>query len=370
MPHTQYQVRVYSPTTGNLLAALTNWHFLELNREVNNFSSSVLSLNLNDAAVQHFLTDTIIEIWRRNENSSWYIEDTLFHRTGSKEITEQGIEIFISYGRGLLDLLHRRVLLYYANLAQTLKSGPGETVIKEFVNENCGSLATIANGRLKVGITLGLALEPDLARGTSWAGARAWQNVLEIIQEIAKVTSVDFDIIRTGSRVFEFRCYYPQRGVDRSASLLFSPRFGNMTNIFYTQSRAEEVTSVAVLGEGEESSRNVIIMSSNAIIDSPWNDIETTIDARNQPTITEMQSNSREQLEASKKAENFTFDVIQTDARRYGEPDEYWLGDIVKIDTGLGPILTKKLSKVQLVVSEGNETVDLEFSDVVGVITI
>jgi hypothetical protein len=319
-----------------------------------------LSIPGDDPRISLFTTDSFLEVRRRIPGEDWYTEAILMHQSPQSQITEGSRQLFTSYSRGLIDLIRRRELLYYANTPYTLKGGPGESVIKSFVNENAGALAT-SPPRLANGVTLGLSIEFDLARGLQWAGQRSWQNLLDTIQEVAGLTSVDFDVIKTGAQTFEFRCYYPQRGTDRTTSVNFSPTLANMLAPSYTVSRTEEITRVVVLGPGQETDRWVIVREGAAVADSPWRVIEATYDARKETTLLGLQAAGDAQLVKLQAQEAFTFQILQTAHAQYGR--DYFLGDIVS--AGFGDVATtKKITGVSFNIQDGRENVSMEFATV------
>lgn len=366
----RYVVRLYSATTGLLVAIIDNFRFLNIERYTNSYDIVTLGLDGNDPVCDLFTLDSIIEVWRRVDRigSDWYCESTALHRTAQHELTEGKLSIFTSYSRGLLDLLRRRILAYYANTAQTLKSGPGETVIKEFVNENAGPAAGGATTRLAIGLTPGLTIEASAGLGTVWSGSRSWLNLLETIQEVGALTSVDFTIERADNTSLNliFKTFFPQQGTDRSATLVFSPTLGNMVGPSYTLSRTEEVTRVIVLGQGQDNARASVVRQSADITDSVFNIIETSIDARNQTTIAGLQTAGDLHLLKSRKQASFTFNVLQIGAVQYGA--DYFLGDIVT--AGFGVISeVRKITAVKISLSEGRESISMEFSQYPPILT-
>lgn len=347
---------------------IVNWESLYYEKWVNNSHNYQLVLFADDPNVQFFTTDAIVEVWRQVKGSDWYRELVCFHRTEQYTLEENGKELFTSYGRGLNDLLSRRAILYYANTAFTLKQGPGETVMKELVTENAGPDADDAarrNTGTYSAITYGLSVAADNALGVEWKGAMAWRNLHDQLLEIALATSVDFEISRIGPLSFVFNTYYPQRGIDRTAGvnlLTFAPEFGNMTNITYARSRVEEANVVAVLGQGEEAARQVLVRVSAARSDSLWNTIEMTRDARNQPDVTSMQSTGDAALQETKAMETFTFSTLQTAVRQYGR--DYNVGDVVAAKYRAIQV-TKKIITAKVNVAKGREEVGLDFANTV-----
>jgi len=363
---TSYQLRVYDPWDGQPRAVITNWRTLHLERHVNTFDNMQLTLNEDAPEIQYFVLDAIIEVWRRLDRpgSTWYLETTLLHRTSQHDFTEGQNRIFTSYSRGLLDLIHRRNIEYFATTAQTLKGGPGETVIKEFVDENCGPGAN-SSLRLSTGIWTavipGLELEPNAGRGAIWKGAKAYENVLDVISEISLTTSVDFNIVRIAPLTFEFRCYFPQLGTDRSSYILFSPELANMTDIVHAVSRTEEANAIVVGGQGEAEDRRIFrMLNAETANDSPWNVIEVNRDGRSQPTVEELQTEAETAAKELAPQESYNFKVLQTDVRKYG--GEYFLGDKVRA-AYRGVETVKKITGVTIEMTEGRETIDLDFMD-------
>lgn len=354
----RYQIRLYN-ISGAQVAVLDNWDNLEINKNVNGFHDHVLQMDLDDERVQYFTTDALLRIMRRIPGESWYEEYCGFHRTPHKTISEKGKKQFVSYGRGLVDLLRRRSLGYYATSAFGIKSGPGETVMKEFVNENAGPGANNAL-RLSNGVTLGLSIEGDSGRGDNWFGQRSYRNLLELLQEIALATDVDFDVVYLGANLFEFRCYYPCLGTDRTTTVKFAPELGNMDQPNYSKSRTEEGNVVFALGSGEGTSRHTLVRSTAAVGDSPWNRSEIICDARQEDTYNALNTAALEALEAAQAREEFNFQVIQTPGLQYGK--DYFLGDLITARFE-DVISVKKIVGIKIQVSEGKERIAAEFAD-------
>lgn len=363
------QVRLYN-TSGALQAVFDDWRTLELQRRVGTYDLLTFGIDGADSRIPLFTLDSIIEVWRKLSytGAQWYREATLFHRTPSRQITERGTRIYTSYSRGLNDLLRRREIAYPASTTFTLKGGVAETVMKQYVEENAGPSALASLTRAANGAFTGFTVEPSAGRGAQWAGQRSYQNLLDVLQEISgALTSVDFDVVRTdvpgsGAATFEFRCYYPQLGTDRSATVKFATLFGNMQNPFYTLSRTDEVNRAIVLGAGQDSARRILTQDSVYTIDSPWNVIEKSQDSRQEDTLTGLIAAANAVLESGKPQEQFTFAVLQTAAYQYGR--DYFLGDIVSAAFDSDISTTKKITGVTLNISEGKEDIQVTFSDV------
>lgn len=355
----QYLMRLYDHT-GTQVAIIDNLKNLEIEHTLNSFSSHVINIDGRHPRVSSFILDYFVEIQRKLYGGNWYTEYIGFHRTSQRQITEGRHRIFTSYGRGLLDLINRRCIMYPATSGYTLKGGPGETVIKQYVNENISSGANNPVRWNPLG-SLGIGIEPDLAQGLYWAGQRTARNLLEVIQEISSITSIDFDIIWTPRTAnFMFKTYYPQRGTDRRHYMAFDPLLGNMINPSYTYSRTEEATVVIVLGSGTGLNRKHLMRQGATLYDSPWNSIEITKDARNEDSVASYITEGDEALAEASPKESFTFEVLQTADSLYGR--DYFIGDIVTVRFD-DIIRVKKIIGANIQMSEGKETIKLEFAD-------
>ena len=371
MAQARYQVKVFDPTDGRPRGIITDTDFASLAYEkwVNQSHNYQLVLNGSHRAIDWFVLDAIVEIWRKPEGRDWYLELGAFHRSPSPAMYENGNETFTSYGRGYNDLLRRRSVLYFTNTAYTLKEGHADDVMKEIVYENVGSGAS-STDRLSdwVAATSGFTVAPDTGVGPNWRGAFAYKNVHDQLLDIAVTAGVDFEVIRTGPTgrtgevTFEFRTYYPQRGSDLRNTVIFEPSRANMARVIATESRTEEVNAVLILGSGEESSRRTWAQSTGATVDSPWNVIELAKDSRNAPDLASMQEEATKELTELAARTTFELTVLQTLADGYGV--RFNVGDIVT-GTYKGISSAKKIIKAAVTVSDGKENINPEFADVI-----
>lgn len=358
----RYKILLYNPQ-GQQVAEFDHWRSLIVERKLNDVSTSTIYLpRRGDSRIDLFTLDSIIEVQRKIEGGTWTREYIGFHRTPHDEVSETDRETFVSYSVGLNDLLKRRTIMYYATSAYTLKGGPGETCIKSYVNENAGPAAT-KPPRFHSGVTTGLTIEADGGRGIAWFGQRSYRNLLEVVQELALATSVDFDIVYTGvplAPTFDFRCYYPHLGADRSATMKFSLEMGNMIIPSYSVARTQEGNLAVVMGQGEGLARRTLVVTRTAMNDSPWNQCEVAVDARQEDTYQGMLSAGDAELERTKAQESFNFRILQSEAAKYGR--DYFLGDLITASFR-NITRVKKISAVKLNVSEGKEDIAIEFGD-------
>lgn len=351
----RYEVRLFD-STGTLQAIFDDWGLLIYDRKVNSPGDYTFGINGLDSRVQYFVEGAYIEVWRNDlaAGIAPYMDYQGFHRTRHSYITASGNDRYVSYGRGPVDLIGRRIIAFPSGSAGAVKSGMGESVIKSYVAENAGPAATSPPRLLRSGITPGLTIEGDSGQGGTWSGTHPEANLLDTVQAIGNATSVDFDVVPTGPATWEFRTYYPQLGQDRTQGnsagndpVVFSLGFGNMVLPQYSNSRINERNRVFVLGQGIEDQRTVEIVEDLAsIADSPWALSEVSRNANQEVTQAGLEAVGDSLLDNLQPQESFVFQVLQTAASKYGR--DYFLGDLV---TANYKDITRNLKVTEVVIN-------------------
>lgn len=359
---------------GNLVAVFDDFKPLTIEHRINGYSNCTFSIDGQDSRISLFKLDYFLEVWR-DIGDLKYIEFEGVHRSDQLQYTEGGHWIYTSYSRSFEDFLMRRCVMY-RNLAKvleadgvtwhgyTLKNIAADDAMKEFVNENLGPGANNhvvgdPNTRLVNGAMPNFNIEPNTSQGPTYFANFSYLNLYEVLQKIAEATGVDFKVRRFSGNQFEFITRYPMLGSDKSATLVFSPEYGNMTIPSWTLTRTEEVNVVAVLGQGENTYRHALTFERASTMDSPWNRRETTHDSSND-TGQGFIDTSTEVLNNLKAKEEFTFSVMQTDASAYGY--DYVLGDVCTVKFG-AITKQKKVTGIVINVSDGKEDIKVSFSD-------
>jgi len=361
MPVT-WQIRLKA-ADGSLAAVIDDYQTFSVEKYVNATSVYVLRMSGENPKVALFELDGQIEFWRRwpQYDIDWTKEVEAFHRNSEYIINADGSFSFQSSGVGYVDLLDRRIIANFTGSAEASKAQLAETVAKEFVLEQVG--ADAGAGR----VTTGLSIEADGAGGNSVYLARFSKNVLEVLQEIARIGGGDFDVVGTGAATFEFRWYDGQLGTDRSATVTFSLPFGNMARPLLSIQRSTEKNAIWVGGQGQQDGRLLVWRTdAGTIDDSTWNRHELFTDARNTPIANGLNSKGDALLDKHKARPVLTFDVLQTPACLYGK--HYFLGDLVTARFEAGSIAfsaTRKVIGVRFTITpERGEFLTVETADV------
>ncbi len=373
-----YQIRLKN-AAGNLSAIIDDFRSITFNKVVNEVGSCTVEIWGADTKVALFVLDGQIEVWRRDlmYDIDWYIEWEGFVRKFRYDFDTNGDLKFSASAFTYNSLLKRRIIAYFAGVSQTVKLGAADDVMKSIVRENLGSDALVVNGRLLDGVMAGLSVAADTSEAANFAGQNSYKGVLEVIQEISKANSVDFDIVGVGDGLFEFRTYYPTRGINLTiaglsvstglnssgnAPIIFNPLLGNMAVPSYEEDRTDEKTVAIIAGQGTETDRNIVVAYSPAYTDSPLNQIETMSDSRNSEGNDDLDSDGATALTEGQQKQVFEFEPVQTPTTAYG--NQYNWGDYITAQFGNLAGVSKRVLGVDISVdSSGADKIQITLGD-------
>jgi hypothetical protein len=378
----RYQARLFDQT-GTQVAVFDDtggFRSFSFTRRLNGKGLYVLEINGKDVRVPLFVLDAQVQFRRFVEDRGetlldWYTEFEVLHRTPVIQAPDRDKVSFRSHGFGLNYFLSGREIRYKAGTNGAQKSGAAETVMKSYVDENIGPSATTGNGRLRNGVMTGFSVETDGAAGPTWKGSRAYKNLLDVLQEIAVNTGIDFRVVGNGAGQFQFQTF---QGVDRSTvgldrstgkngagnvPIIFSYNRGMMSDVVYSLNRSDESNSILALGQGQKTIRETeLIEDDDAIADSPWNLRESSINAQQEGEVEALESSGETVLAEKGAKESFSFEVVPTGRVIYGL--HYFMGDVVTArfePAGIEAHL--KLVGVTVTFEDGVEKIDHEFAE-------
>lgn len=215
---------------------------------------------------------------------------------------------------------------YLVNLQDVRGPAAAETVIKAYVNVNCGPGAVIAR-RIP-----GLTIEPDLVRGSSVKGLADWTKQLDaLVQSLAQAGGVGYRTIQNDRPGLEFQIYLP---ADKTDTVVFGVEVGNLSGYSYGAQRPA-ANYIYALGSGEGTARTVREGQDEASVGA-YGRIETVLDSSN--TDDPLVLGQAITTELASKAEQFSVTITALDTRQHqwapvaADPSTgYDLGDRVSV---------------------------------------
>lgn len=371
--------------SGTRVAVFEDVRQLRYSHRVNSPGSLVFAIDGNDTRVALFETDGQVELYRRDQDNGidWYLEWEGFYISQTDSTDANGRRTFTAYSTGYLDLCARTIVAYKASTAYADKTGTCSTIMREFADENIGPGATVGptnpgvDGRLVDGVLPGVSIGADPVAGGTWSGARAYKNLLDVLQGMANQCGVDFDVVGTGAATFVFNVYDGQRGTDRTvtglvratglnaagnAPVVFALLLGNMAIPSYSYARDGSTNHVYVLGQGSDDTRTVITRASGAdVVASPWNRREISRNGSNESSAAALQSLGDAVLAANAPRESFSFQVLQVPGCLYGL--HYTWGD--RVTARYGDIERNlRIVGIQATISPDGEDIQAEIAEV------
>lgn len=352
-----YEVWLLDPF-GNLLDVIDEWLYLRYDRALNNVGSLELGLDGSYPNFNFIKLDGRIVVWR---NGKIDMETTWLIRRIIRTLDEEGT-LGISIGAfSANELLNRRIVAYDAGTSYAEKvSMAADNMMKQVIRENFGASASVAARN----ISTYFSVEADTSQGPSLTKSIAWNNILDVTQDIALTTisagsAVYFDVISPAFNTFEFRTYRGQRGIDHTfldgqSPVVLSPDRGNLTSVLRSFDYSDEVTYVYAGGAGFNQFQFVATAShAGRINQSPLNRREMFLSSGGiaQAVIDDAQAGLRE---------NRPRRVFQGKLVNVPGTTEYGIhwnfGDLVTVEFE-GETIDCSIDAVQIEVADGEENI-------------
>jgi len=388
IPTDLYIIKIYNHD-GELYKILRRWDRLEFSQRVNDPWNHTIHLRVspNDPLgeeLRNLKRDYFILIDRYDP-----VTDTTdlvyegLHQTSHEQTQMDGNIVFTLYGGGYTKLLDRRIVLPPPGQEYNEKSGPAETIIKEYIYEcmirptglaNTSDLETQQTTTFvdEDRIMPNFFIEPILGRGTTTEYRARFTNLDSVVKAIADDGGLDYGIVGTDPPGrFEFQCR-SLWGLDRrldntegNPEAVFSLERGNMLIPLLSTNHRHEKNYIYIGGQGQGEKRQVAqISDSTAISVSPWGRSELFTDSRKSDTYAALLATGRATLEDRKATQSFTFDLKMTRSSRWIR--DWGLGDyITALYRGLR--FDKKIVEVTARVSTEAQQIEqiiLEFEDI------
>ena len=302
------------------------------------------------------MTDTILSYIRQD----YYLQSResehvmIIEKIRINSDSENGNHITVT-GRSLESILDRRIVWGQKTITGNLQNG-----IRTLLNENVISPAD--NKRRISNFIFEASTDPaitSLKIDAQYTG----DNLYDVINKICSERSIGFKVTLNNNKQFVFKLYAgADRSYDQSVNpyVIFSPKFENIINSNYVESKSALKTVTLVGGEGEGSARKYTTVGGG----SGLNRRELFTDARDISSdvgdgvvlsdaayTAQLQQRGKEKLAENTDVTSFEGQVETTVMFRYGE--DFFNGDVVQISNEYGHETKARI--VEIVMSEDED---------------
>ncbi|TFD58009.1 hypothetical protein E3T43_07100 [Cryobacterium sp. Hh7] len=205
-----------------------------------------------------------------------------------------------------------------------VRTAPGETLLRDYVGLNIGPGAPAERA------VAGLTLAVDQGRGATLTKSPRFQNLLELLQEIALGSNLLFDVVQIGDGL-QFRITEP---LDASQEQRWDVDNNQLSRAKYGFT-APGCTHVIVAGQGEGIARTIIEVTTPASLISAaiWGRSERFSDQRNTDDPAELMQAGLEIL-AAEGSVITALEVVPSADLADGYGTKWLLGSIVTVVVG------------------------------------
>ena len=371
-----YYFVTISDYDNNVVAIFDNWRELTLQNIINDAGDIEMLLNGKDERVALIQDDYLITVYRSVPGVSldWYVEARGLIEIHKDDILPNGDQVYRITACHLNGHLSRRRIAYLSGTIRADKIAPGETAMKEYVTENIGAGATVANGRLLEGSLSNFTIAIDGAQGNIYQKGNSGASLLDVCKDIALTCSLDFLVYLSLPNTYIFQVYPALIGEDRRAvnidpetgfngaglaPVRLSVGFGNVVSQSYTHNRREEVNAAIIWGNGSGATqqyaagRNLVAISA-----TPYAQRETARSGQNQEYQYQLDQEMQKTIDETPPQDDFTFEVLQQPSAVYGK--HFTLGDRLTVLRGATPY-QKRLVQTTINITGDNKREQIRF---------
>lgn len=336
-----YQITIIDPYTGGVKTVLDGTAFdaMKYSRSLNDVGLFAMTLPNRDEWPAIFSLDSFIQVQRTSPvNGTLQTEETYFARL-THHYREGNEEKFIVGGLSLNHLLARRLIDPdddpLSGAGYSTKAGPADDILHDYADEQCGSVASTVRQFPNFSVA------PSASIGTPAGRRLRYENLLDIFQDVANQSNVDFITTRLNGNTL--RLTITPIGTDKTRSRNYpfapfvelNPERGNLSDPSLLFDRKQEQNFVYALATGPGESRIVTKVAGDGTGDSPYNRIEFTTDVRNaeRGDTTTVRTSAFAALFDKAAKKEFTFRPTGTEPGATYRVD-YDVGDVVTCTFG------------------------------------
>ena len=302
------------------------------------------------------MTDTILNYIRQD----YYLQSResehvmVIEKIRINSDSENGNHITIT-GRSLESILDRRIVWGQKTITGNLQNG-----IRTLLNEN---VISPADNTRKIGNFIFEASTDPAITSLKIDAQYTGDNLYDVINKICSERNIGFKVTLNNNKQFVFKLYAgTDRSYDQSVNpyVIFSPKFENIINSNYVESKSALKTVTLVGGEGEGSARKYTTVGGG----NGLNRRELFTDARDISSdvgdgvvlsdaeyTAQLQQRGKEKLAENTDVTSFEGQVETTVMFRYGE--DFFNGDVVQIANEYGHETKARI--VEIVMSEDED---------------
>jgi hypothetical protein len=212
--------------------------------------------------------------------------------------------------------------------AYDTRTGPGETIIKQWVNLNAGP------GAIASRATLGLLVDPDAGQGATVSGSGRMDNLLTFIQPIVESAGIGFRVLFGDDDTMNFQIFTPR---DMSGVAKFGSELGNLASFEHILEASK--SSAAIVGGSGDLTARVFREIDDTQSSSDWGArSETFVDRRDTTDPTQMDQSGTSETVTNGPVTGLTIKTVDTPQLMFGR--DYGLGDKVSLpEFGITDIL-------------------------------
>lgn len=267
---------------------------------------------------------------------------------------EDGNHVTVT-GRSLESILDRRIVWGQKTLNGNLQNG-----IQTLLNEN---VISPSDSNRKIDNFVFKASTDPAITGLRIEAQYTGDNLYDVIQKICEERGIGFKITLNENKQFVFELY---AGTDRSYDqteqpyVIFSPKFENIINSNYIESKSSLKNITLIGGEGEGSARKYTTVGSGKGLERRElftdardisSDVGDGIVLSDSAYTAQLQQRGKEKLAENTEVVSFEGQVETTIMFRYGE--DFFNGDIVQIANEYGHETKARI--LEIVMSEDED---------------
>lgn len=366
-----YQISVYD--TSNFGALITTLPVSEMfnltwSRVLNDIGSLAFTVPADGTDWRSiFEDDNLIGIQRTAPDGTLTLEETYFVMLFDHVTADDG-ERFIVGGYSLNELMRRAQVNPADDSVQpnggfVTKSGDVVQVIRAYVRENLGDLASASRRRPRFSVPN----QPNA--GTNIGANLRFENLWDEMKKLAVAGGIELNIVHDGSGNLELEL--ARIGTDRSITtntvppyLVFDPLRGNLFNPRLLIDRKAEKNFYYVLGEGDGANRPIVPMVSIAANDTIYNLKEGVVDARDarRGDTVAMQTAGNQAIADNRAKIEFTFDIMPNVSGSVYRQD-WFFGDTATFVWD-GIQYDRRITEMEVTLDENGENMSIKLSEV------